>query len=103
MAFNKTVAAQYQLASLPGLSRRDFLREAAGLALGSTLMRGSPFLYGETTAKRRKVIVVTFGGGARDQETFSLEGRENIPHMLQELAPQSSFFTQVMNQGILGH
>jgi hypothetical protein len=49
------------------------------------------------------VIVVTFGGGARDQETFAPEGQENIPHMLKELIPQASFFTQVVNHGILGH
>ena len=53
--------------------------------------------------KKRKVIVVTFGGGARDQETFAPEGQENIPHLLNELVPQSSFFTHVTNQGILGH
>ena len=86
-----------------GRSRRDFLRGAAGMALGSTLMGGSPFLHGETAARKRKVIVVTFGGGARDQETFAPEGQENIPHMLRELAPQSTFFTRMMNQGILGH
>ncbi|MGB7549528.1 MAG: hypothetical protein WBM14_17460 [Terracidiphilus sp.] len=66
-------------------------------------MGGSPFLRGETVRKKRKVIVVTFGGGARDQETFAPEGQENIPHLLQELAPQSSFFTHVTNRGILGH
>jgi hypothetical protein len=84
-------------------SRRDFLRGAAGLALGSALMNASPFVYAGTPAKKRKVIVVTFGGGARDQETFAPEGQENIPHLLQEMAPQSSFFTQVVNRGILGH
>ena len=84
-------------------SRREFLRGAAGVVLGSTLMGGSPFLRGETVRKKRKVIVVTFGGGARDQETFAPEGQENIPHMLGELAPQSSFFTHVTNRGILGH
>jgi hypothetical protein len=84
-------------------SRREFLRGVAGVVLGSTLMGGSPFLRGETVRKKRKVIVVTFGGGARDQETFAPEGQENIPHMLQELAPQSSFFTHVTNRGILGH
>jgi hypothetical protein len=47
--------------------------------------------------------VITFGGGARDQETFAPEGQANIPHLLNELAPQSSFFTHVTNQGILGH
>jgi hypothetical protein len=84
-------------------NRRDFLRGAAGLALGSALISASPFVYGATAARKRKVIVVTFGGGARDQETFAPEGQENIPHLLHELIPQSSFFTQVVNQGILGH
>jgi hypothetical protein len=48
-------------------------------------------------------VVVTFGGGARDQETFMLEGQENIPHLMSDLIPQASFFTQVVNRGILGH
>jgi hypothetical protein len=86
-----------------GRSRRDFLRSAAGVALGSTLLSASPFVRGAAAAKKRKVIVITFGGGARDQETFAPAGQENIPHLIHELAPQSSFFTQVMNQGILGH
>jgi hypothetical protein len=84
-------------------TRRDFLRGATGIALGSAMSSGSPLLRGATATKRRKVIVVTFGGGARDQETFAPEGQENIPHLLHELIPQSSFFTQVVNQGILGH
>jgi hypothetical protein len=94
---------QDDLARHLGLTRRDFLRSTAGLALGSALMSSSPFVHGEAAAKKRKIIVVTFGGGARDQETFAAEGQENIPHLLRELAPQSSFFTQMMNQGILGH
>jgi hypothetical protein len=49
------------------------------------------------------VVVITFGGGARDQETFAPEGQENIPHLMRELIPQSTFFTQVVNRGILGH
>jgi hypothetical protein len=32
-----------------------------------------------------------------------VEGQENIPHLMSELIPQSSFFTQVVNRGILGH
>ena len=31
------------------------------------------------------------------------KGQENIPHLLSELIPQSTFCTQVVNQGILGH
>jgi len=96
-------ATPREIAQRLSRSRRDFLRDAAGVALGSSLLGASPFLRGEAAAKRRKTIVVTFGGGARDQETFAPEGQENIPHMLRELIPQSSFFTQVTNQGILGH
>src|SRR5205085_1008215 len=53
--------------------------------------------------RARKAVVVTFGGGARDDETFAPDGQDNIPHMLTELAPRSTFFTQVINRGILGH
>ena len=92
-----------ELAQRVGHSRRDFLRDAAGMALGTTLMGASPFVRGQTAAKKRKVIVITFGGGARDQETFAPEGQENIPYLMHQLIPQSSFFTQVTNHGILGH
>jgi hypothetical protein len=70
--------------------------------MGTALMSRARFALG-AAAKKRKVIVVTFGGGARDQETFAPQGQENIPHLMGELIPQSSFFTHVMNQGILGH
>jgi len=84
-------------------NRREFLRTAAGLALGSTLLGSSAMVRAATTSKKRKVVVITFGGGARDQETFAPEGQENIPHLIGELIPQSAFFTQVVNRGILGH
>jgi hypothetical protein len=83
-------------------SRREFLRAAAGVALGSTLMR-SPLARAAAMPSKRKVVVVTFGGGARDQETFAPEGQENIPHLMNEFIPRASFFTQVVNAGILGH
>lgn len=92
-----------ELASRLSQSRRDFLRAAAGVTLGSALMSASPFVRAESARRKRKVIVITFGGGARDQETFAPQGQENIPHLLQELIPQSSFFTHVTNHGILGH
>ena len=82
-------------------NRRDFLRAATGAVLGSTLL--APFARAATLPKRRKAVVITFGGGARDQETFAPEGQENIPHLMRELIPQSTFFTQVVNRGILGH
>ena len=83
-------------------TRRDFLRTAAGVTLGSALMHPS-WARAATSPSKRKVVVVTFGGGARDQETFAPEGQENIPHLMRELIPQASFFTQVVNRGILGH
>jgi hypothetical protein len=85
-------------------TRRDFLRSSAGMTLGSTLLHSSS-LWARAAAppSKRRVVVVTFGGGARDQETFAPEGQENIPHLMNELIPQSSFFTQVVNRGILGH
>src|SRR5881394_3035785 len=84
-------------------TRREFLRTGAGLALGSSLLPSSLFARTGIPAGKRKVVVITFGGGARDQETFMPEGQENIPNLMRELIPQSSFFTQVVNRGILGH
>jgi hypothetical protein len=93
------VSAQSSLS----LSRRDFLRSTSGLALGSTLIPSALLGRHGIPQRERKVVVITFGGGARDQETFAPEGQENIPHLIKELIPQSTFFTQVVNRGILGH
>jgi hypothetical protein len=92
-----------EIARQLGFNRREFLRGAAGLALGSTLLHSSAFAGVVAPRQNRKVVVVTFGGGARDQETFAPEGQENIPRLIRELIPQSTFFTQVVNRGILGH
>ncbi|MGC1619762.1 MAG: hypothetical protein WA765_14830 [Candidatus Acidiferrum sp.] len=96
-------ASPWELARQLAFTRREFLRRAAGVTLGSALL--GPGLAARTgiPEKKRKVVVITFGGGARDQETFAPEGQENIPHMMRELIPQASFFTQVVNRGILGH
>ena len=84
-------------------SRRDFLRNAAGLALGGALLGSGTLARAAMPSRNRKVVVITFGGGARDQETFAPEGQGNIPHLMGELIPRSTFFTQVVNRGILGH
>src|ERR1700730_16517344 len=80
-------------------SRREFLRVATGAASANTLWAARS----SVAARNRKVVVVTFGGGARDEETFAPEGRENIPHLLADLIPSATFFTNVVNRGILGH
>jgi hypothetical protein len=92
-----------EIARQLAFSRREFLRSAAGVTLGGSLLGSGLLARAGVPQKRRKVVVITFGGGARDQETFAPEGQENIPHLMRELIPQSTFFTQVINRGILGH
>ena len=84
-------------------SRREFLRNAAGLAMGGAVLGPRAMARSGIASSKRKIVVITFGGGARDQETFAPEGQVNIPHLMSDLIPQSTFFTQVVNRGILGH
>jgi len=83
-------------------NRRDFLRSATGIGVAGSLfaLAAVPTLALPGT---KKAVVVTFGGGARDEETFMPDGQENIPHLLTELIPRATFFSQVVNRGILGH
>jgi len=83
-------------------NRRDFLRNAVGLGASGALLGFSP-LRAAALPLKHKAVVVTFGGGARDEETFAPEGQENIPNLLRTLFPQSTLYTQVVNHGILGH
>ena len=92
----------FKIAQQRAWTRREFLRSVAGVSAGATMSRCAP-LYGAIQNKRQKTVVVTFGGGARDEETFAPQGQENIPHILKHLIPQATFCTQVVNQGILGH
>jgi hypothetical protein len=101
-AASRTKSSPQDTSRLLARTRRDFLRTAAGVTLGSALMRPA-WARAAASPSKKKVVVVTFGGGARDQETFAPEGQENIPHLMGELIPQASFFTQVVNRGILGH
>lgn len=83
-------------------NRREFLRSAIGAGTAASVFGAfSRPAFARSSVK--KVIVVTFGGGARDQETFMPEGQENIPFLLNKLLPQATFFTRVINHGILGH
>jgi len=91
-----------ELAAVRSMDRRNFLRASVGAAASTALCGFTP-LRAMQLPRKRKVVVVTFGGGARDEETFAPEGQENIPHMLNELIPQGTFCTQVVNHGILGH
>lgn len=93
-----------EIAQAIAWSRRDFLRTLTGATAGSALLGFAPLrAMAAPQRSRRKVVVVTFGGGARDEETFMAEGQQNIPHLLHQLIPQSTFYSQVINRGILGH
>src|SRR5690349_24996058 len=98
----RTHISSRELSETISRSRRDFLRGAAALGVGSALSTFAP-LRAFAARPSQKVVVVTFGGGARDEETFAPDGQENIPNLLNTLGPQSTFFTQVINRGILGH
>jgi hypothetical protein len=91
-----------QIAQQRAMTRRSFLRSAAAVGTAGRLFGLAPLRAAELP-REQKTVVVTFGGGARDEETFAPEGQENIPHLMNELIPQATFCTQVVNRGILGH
>ncbi len=100
---NRLSPAQFRQASQQvAMDRREFLR-AAGLMGAAAPLLGMTPLRAAAKPREQKVVVVTFGGGARDEETFAPDGQENIPHLIGTLLPQATFFTQVVNRGILGH
>jgi hypothetical protein len=51
----------------------------------------------------RRVIVVTFGGGVRYEDTLAPEGWVNIPHLASELVPQGLMYPTARHEGLTGH
>ncbi len=87
---------------MPRLPKRDFLK-LAGLAIAERLT--PPWLRAQRTQTRsadRNLIVVTFGGGCRYQETFGPQGLRNIPR-LAAMKPKGQFFVNCVNSGVLSH
>lgn len=84
---------------------RDFLK-LAGLYIAQRII--PPALLNlwaqaaDAQAKGRKVILVTFGGGVRTEETFSPTGLRNIPR-LASLRPEGFFYQNCVNEGVLSH
>jgi hypothetical protein len=97
--------------------RRNFLKLAAAFIADHLLPRpgGAARLFarcnpgmglprsGDYTKPERRVVVVTFGGGARYQDTFAPEGWVNIPHLASDLTPQGILYPTARNEGLTGH
>jgi hypothetical protein len=54
------------------------------------------------SAADHKVVLVTCGG-MRREDTFSVSGFDNIPHMHRDLLPKSLFFPVLYNKGVTSH
>jgi hypothetical protein len=84
--------------------RRDLLRViAAFIADHILLRRGFARSVRDYSKPQHRAIIVTFGGGCRYQDTLAPEGWRNIPHLTQDLVPQSFLYPAAFNQGITGH
>jgi hypothetical protein len=64
-----------QIAQQRAVTRRDFLRSVAIAGPASRLLGFAP-LRAAALPQGQKTVVVIFGGGSRDKETFALEGQE---------------------------
>ena len=64
-------------------------------------------MFAQTVTKGKKpdrrVIVVTFGGGVRYEDTLAPEGWSNIPHLATEIVPQGLVYPVARYEGITGH
>jgi hypothetical protein len=86
------------------LKRRDALRMMAACMADWWLPR-HVFAQKNTGSRKpeRRVIVVTFGGGVRYEDTMAPEGWANIPHLASELVPQGLVYPVARHEGLTGH
>jgi hypothetical protein len=86
------------------LRRREALRALAACMADWWLPRQ---LFAQRTAaarpRDRRVIVVTFGGGVRYEDTLAREGWVNIPHLASDLVPQGLVYPVARHEGLTGH
>jgi hypothetical protein len=96
-------------APLDAVRRRDALKVLAALMADWWLPRrlfASSLLGAQRAAAARpdrKVIVVTFGGGVRYEDSLAPQGWINIPHLAQELVPQGLVYPAARYEGLTGH
>jgi len=83
--------------------RREFLRGALGagavLALGgaASLLEGSrpPLAFAPSVARRRKLVLVLFGGGTRSSEAIADPEHRYIPRVWQQMVVRGALFTNM--------
>ena len=86
------------------LRRRDALRILAACMADWWLPRHLFAQKAPVPRKReRRVIVVTFGGGVRYEDTLARDGWANIPHLTSEIIPQGLVFPIARHEGLTGH
>jgi hypothetical protein len=80
------------------MTRRTVLRliPAAVAARLAGVARARPLASG------KRLVLVTIGG-IRRQESFSTQGAVNIPHLMNDLLPQSVFYPYTANEGVTSH
>jgi hypothetical protein len=80
------------------MTRRTVLRliPAAVAARLAGVARARPLASG------KRLVLVTIGG-IRRQESFSSQGAVNVPHLMNDLLPQSVFYPYTANEGVTSH
>jgi len=85
------------------LNKRRFV-QLAGLSIAHRIVPN--WLWARSVERKqdskRKLIIVTFGGGVRYSETFAPDGLRNIP-ALAALQHKGLFFKTCVNAGVLSH
>ena len=83
-------------------SKRAFLRAAGLMIAGLMFPRAGLGWDAEAGEDSGQKVVLAIVGGVRRAETFSREGLENIPHLVQ-LFPQCLFYDHARNEGVTAH
>ena len=84
--------------------RRDALRILAACMADWWLPRNLFAQKSSVPRKRdRRVIVVTFGGGVRYEDTLARDGWVNIPHLASDIVPQGLVYPSARHEGLTGH
>jgi hypothetical protein len=83
-------------------TKRAFLRAAGLLVAGSMFPRAGDAWHLGMRENLGQRVVLAIIGGVRRAETFSREGLENIPHLVQ-LFPQCLFYEHARNEGVTAH